>query len=500
MAWLSAVAACVMAATASQGALAGNGWDSSVKPAQEPGAASSPIDAQPRGGAADVTPPNAERATSAPAKDRVQKAAAKKSAPSTRGKSGGATTELPRATSITLTEDGAATLFTLGLTAGVRAEIYTLADPYRVIVDLPDLEFVINDMPGKKGERASGVVSDYRFGLFSAGKARVVIDTKGPVKVANAVMTEAPGKGAKRSNRIELRFRIEPVAASAFAPTAPSAGTAAKQAATAEATAKADAEAKETIAAADKRQSRSKRNRRPVVMIDPGHGGVDPGATGGADIYEKEIVLKVAKELARLLKASGHYDVHLTRDSDVFVSLDERVKASRDKAADLFISLHADAIGEADLVNRVRGASIYTLSDRASDEQARQMAEKENASDLIAGIETASTGEGDHVRDILIDLMARETANFSSRFSNLLAGGLGAVIKMSRSPQKSAAFKVLKQPHAPSVLVELGYISNADDRTQLTSAAWQKKAAQAIARSVAKFFKSATLAQQPENR
>ena len=231
---------------------------------------------------------------------------------------------------------------------------------------------------------------------------------------------------------------------------------------------------------------------KPVVVIDPGHGGIDPGAIGINNVFEKTIVLAVAKQLEAALNKIGGYDVKMTRTDDVFVSLDDRLEYSAADDADLFISLHADSIEGKKIAESVRGATIYTLSDQASDEQSRIMAEKENASDLIAGIASANHGANDQVQNILFDLMKRETSNFSADFSHVLAKRLGKTITMSRIPRRSAGFKVLKQSHAPSVLIELGYVSNQNDEQQMTTAAWQSKVASSIAAAVQIYFSKRT--------
>jgi N-acetylmuramoyl-L-alanine amidase len=172
--------------------------------------------------------------------------------------------------------------------------------------------------------------------------------------------------------------------------------------------------------------------------------------------------------------------------------LDGRVQFSEDNDADLFISLHADSIEGKKVAQTVRGATIYTLSDRASDEEARVKAEKENASDLIAGLAPAKSGRSDQVKNILFDLMKRETADFSADFSRTVRKRLGKVTEMSRVPERSAAFKVLKQTHAPSILIELGYISNKSDEREMTTEAWRKKVAAAITSAVETYFKKRT--------
>ena len=230
--------------------------------------------------------------------------------------------------------------------------------------------------------------------------------------------------------------------------------------------------------------------RKPVIMIDPGHGGIDPGAIGAGKTTEKVVVLAVAKHLKAALDASDRFTVILTRDHDIFVPLDERVELSRRANADIFLSLHADTIDDTRLAQSIRGASVYTLSEKASNEDAQRMAEKENAADLVAGAE----GRGEHVDDvrpILFDLLARETALFSHVMSRALVTALGASA-LTREPERSAAFRVLRQPHAPSVLIELGFLSNAGEEQQMAQAAWQKRIAASIAAAVRSYFEQKT--------
>ncbi len=379
------------------------------------------------------------------------------------------------ATAAQLTATPDTTVFALTLTRGVTAEVFTIDNPYRVIVDLPDVAF---KLPPGTGEKPSGHVKVFRYGLFAERKARVVIETTGPVSVASAIMERQGGKGA-----VVLKIALQTTDASAFVASM----------------AKPDADRDETgaqsVPGPQPEPGGSGAKQRPVIVIDPGHGGIDPGAVGKA-VAEKDIVFAVSRHVADLLRKSGGYDVRLTRTSDVFVSLDKRLKLSSDFRADLFISLHADSISETQFAESVRGATVYTLSEQASDEQSRLMAEKENASDLIAGLSWGGEEGSDEVRDILFDLMQRETSNFSADFSQLLVTGLTKNIVMSRDPQRSAAFKVLKQAHAPSVLVELGYMSNSKDQREMMTTDWQLKVAGAIKAAVDQYFTKRTAVQR----
>jgi len=369
-------------------------------------------------------------------------------------------------------EENSGTAFSLVLSRGVRAEIFTLADPYRVVVDLPDVTFHLPDGTGSDG---AGVIKTFRYGLFAERQGRVVIDTDGPVKVLSAGMTREGKDAAVRLKIILVPTRPEDFVAASKPPKPET-----------------PANPSASLGAALEPPPGGKPKAKPVIVIDAGHGGIDPGASGLNNVSEKALVLSVAQTVEKELKKSGRYDVKLTRTRDVFVSLDRRLKMSADFGADLFISLHADSIQEAQFAEVIRGATIYTLSEKASDEQARLRAEKENASDLVAGLAGVDDSGKDQVKNILIDLLKRETANFSAEFSNMLAGRLGRSITMSKDPQRSAAFKVLKQTHAPSVLVELGYVSNSKDQGEMASAAWQSKVATAISVAVDSYFAKRT--------
>jgi len=374
------------------------------------------------------------------------------------------------ATRASLDGDQMRTTFELDLTAGVTAEIYTLANPYRVVVDLPNVEF---RLPDGTGQDSHGLVETFRYGLFAEDKARVVLDTKGPVRIERAAMTAAPGGG------VVFSFDLVTTDPASFG-----LGTGAG---------KAEEEQAKPLAAPELLpRDKPDPGAKPVIMIDPGHGGIDGGAVSSANMLEKDVVLAVAKELARQLAASGRYDVQMTRTADVFVSLDQRLGMSAAKGVDLFVSLHADSLSLERGAATVRGATVYTLSERASDEEARRMAEKENASDLIAGLNVVDGAGVDEVKDILFDLMKRETANFSADLSNALVRKLKRVTPMARESQRAAAFKVLKQTHAPSVLIELGYLSNAEDEKLLNSAPWRKKIAGAITEAVDAYFAKRT--------
>ncbi len=221
---------------------------------------------------------------------------------------------------------------------------------------------------------------------------------------------------------------------------------------------------------------------RRIIVLDPGHGGVDPGAIGMSGSYEKEIALATATEVARLLEANKHYRVLLTRDDDEFISLEDRVARARQAQGDLFLSIHADAIPN----SSVRGASVFTLSERASDAEAAALAQRENKSDLIAGIDLSR--HAPEVSNILLDLARRQTNNLSITLARKLVGELGRAVPLLTNSHRSAGFAVLKAPDIPSALVEIGCLSNREEEKLLNLANYQKKLAVSISRSVNDYF------------
>lgn len=325
---------------------------------------------------------------------------------------------------------------------------FLLRAPHRLVVDLPETEFSIEEQEAEP----RGLISRVRYGRMTQGHSRMIYTMPGPFKVEEVSVLKNESSPGHR-----LIVDIVSASESAFEAAmrerlniAPEAGTATNA------------------------PARKPKEDRFTIALDPGHGGIDGGARGVSGAFEKTITLSFAKELKDRLEETGKYNVVLTRSEDVFLRLDERVRIARENEADLLISIHADAIS----MRNFRGATIYTLSDRASDAEAAATAARENLSDEIAGLTVEE--EQDHVTDILFDLIRRETHAFSIHFARTLLDELSDTVHLVGNPLRSAGFLVLKAPDVPSVLVELGYLSNAEDEKQMQDPAWRAKAVESI--------------------
>jgi N-acetylmuramoyl-L-alanine amidase len=238
-------------------------------------------------------------------------------------------------------------------------------------------------------------------------------------------------------------------------------------------------------AAAPLRLNRPPPRTLPLVVLDPGHGGIDTGTKGpGGEIMEKNIVLDFAQRLRQRIENTGKYRVLMTRTDDTFIPLGERVHIARNAAAALFVSIHADALPKKE--GDAQGATVYTLSETATDSEAARLAEEENRADVIAGVDLKD--EPDDVAGILLDLAQRETKTFSVQFAHRLVSELKAATRLHKNPLKSAGFKVLRAPDVPSVLVELGYVSNKDDLQSLLSDTWRDRTAASVAQAIDGYF------------
>src|SRR5215212_4173654 len=376
------------------------------------------------------------------------------------------TPNLPLASEARLAGDNQQTRFVLDLDKTIQFRAFTLADPYRVVVDLQQISFQLRPGVGVSGR---GLVKAFRYGLLMPGSSRIVFDLTGPAKIAKSYVLEvANGQPAK------LVLEFEEVDRTSFIQSlAPESRPELRPAIADAVSTERAAPAKPPVPA----------DLRPVIVIDPGHGGIDNG-TQASNETEKNLVLGFGLALRERVEKSGKYRVLMTRTDDTFIALDERVRIARNQSAALFVSIHADALprGEGD----AQGATIYTLSDRASDAEAERLAEAENKADAIGGVNL--TEEPTDVADILIELAQRETRTFSKRFARLLMGEMKSTVRMHKHPLKSAGFKVLKAPDVPSVLVELGYVSNKADLQHLVSENWRNRTVGSMAQAIDSFL------------
>lgn len=374
-------------------------------------------------------------------------------------------------TAIRIGDYKAKTRVVLDLSDKVSFDLFSLADPYRIVINLPEVEWNVNVDSVRTGKRITG----FRFGLFRPGQSRVVIDAARPLRVKKQFILE-PSKNKKRGYRLVID--LVNTNRNAFL-------KAMREAQMARLPVQ---EPPDKGLPTRRRQSR---DSRPLIAIDPGHGGVDPGARGRSGTWEKDLTLKQAEELRRQLSESGRYRVILTRDNDVFVRLRDRIAIAQRAEADLFLSLHADSIAN----RRVRGGAVYTLSEKASDKEAAALAAKENKADIIAGIDLNDQSET--VAKILIDLRQRLTKNESVTLAMGLVRELRGTMRLLRNNHRFAGFVVLKAPDIPSVLIEMGYLSNYKDERLLRSSAHRRDMAKAIVRSIDGYFARQQAFRQP---
>jgi N-acetylmuramoyl-L-alanine amidase len=408
----------------------------------------------------------------------------------------------------------AKTRFVLELTETVDFRIFTLPDPYRAVIDFSSTDWR-REIPVPAG---SGLILRFRHGPYQPGTTRLVVDLSGPARVREAFMLPAgDGRGprfvldlepatpqvfAAEANRVQGARIVDPDTMAAVAggaaevrPTATArTGLPVVVASTAASVSAPPVSSRAVMVAAaavaappvpppiPPARSKPKTETRRLIALDPGHGGADPGAISVSGTYEKNITLAVARILRTELEATGRYRVLLTRTDDVFIRLRDRVAFARDAGADLFMSLHADSIDSREM----RGMSVYSLSDKASDREAATLAARENRADALGGVDLGA--ENDEVASILIDLAQRDSRNQSRRFANLLVGHMSGPFTLVPRPHRSAGFAVLTAPDVPSVLLEMGYLSSPKDALLLERSDHRKRLARSIVKSIDAYF------------
>ncbi len=363
--------------------------------------------------------------------------------------------------------DSQRTRFVALLSKKVEYRVFAISDPYRIVVDLAETDIQV---PGEKGR---GLILSSRSGLLAPGKSRIVIDLVEPALVEKSEILPP-------ENELPARLVVELVKSThkAFLASAKAPPPAPK------------AEARQSAAVAKDPQ-----DKRPLIVVDPGHGGVDAGAHGRlTNAAEKDITFEFCKELAAKLEATGRYRVLMTRTLDVFVPLDERAEIASGPKADLLISIHADTLDikrfGVKSLQEVRGGTIYTLSEEASDEQANALAQNENKADVQAGVasEQKSPAASEVISSILNDLENRTKKNRSLALAKYLIEHLKDKFKFNIRPHRSANLRVLKASGVPAVLIELGYLSNDDDEKLLLSSEWRAATAGLLAEAVSSFM------------
>jgi len=337
-----------------------------------------------------------------------------------------------------------------------------LENPNRLIIDLPDTVFNF----GKDQQKALyGLVAGFRYGAIAPGRSRIVLLTKSPTRIDKSSLEPHGDNGHHRLKLDVVKTDIESYRNAIFLQSG-------------------DFGKSGNVAYKGDRIRRSRdANNKITIVIDPGHGGIDGGAEGKKAGAEKFITLDFAMKLKRELEKSSMLHVLLTRNEDTFVSLSERVSFAQRNQEDLMISLHADTLRQ----KQIRGATIYTLSKKGSDKLADYLANKENRSDLVAGL--AIPEENTEVTDILIELTRRETKSFSLQIARNVVSQLKGRIKLIKNPLRAANFHVLRAPEVPSILIELGYLSNATDEIQLSSAKWQQTTAEHIKSAIMNYLR-----------
>lgn len=358
---------------------------------------------------------------------------------------------------------------------------FVLSNPYRMVLDLPNFSW----SQSKKDLPETSFINDIRKGGLNSEISRIVFDLNRPAIIQSAFMLRAEGS---KKNRLVIDYVLTNEASFLA------------QKGNIHGTLKTEPKEKNpdkiqrsvngvpipppnTKRPRNQQKPISKPAKKPLIVLDPGHGGVDPGAIGHGNIYEKDIVLSLSKELQKQLLSTKKYRVMLTRNKDIFIRLSDRVKFARKHEADLFISIHADSIRK----RNIRGTSVYTLSQKASDAQTAKLAERENQADLIAGIDLNI--EDKQVAFILGDFLMTDTVNQGNFFANTLVEKMQEhKIRTLERPHRYAGFAVLKAPDIPSVLIETGFISNKQEANMLRKPSHRKKIATAIKSGIETYF------------
>ncbi|MEX5730190.1 N-acetylmuramoyl-L-alanine amidase [Rhodovulum iodosum] len=362
----------------------------------------------------------------------------------------------PDAARSSIRDEGRGVVLDLWLSLPVPYRVFTLTDPPRAVVDFNEVDFAGFDPARLARTDRVGAV---RAGALRPGWSRLVMELSAPLPVDSAEM-----RRDSRTGRARLVLGLGAADADRFAAASGTAGP------------RLLGVPEPAVLPPPRRRQDGSRALR--VVLDPGHGGIDPGAERDG-VREADLMLTFARELREVLRRAG-MEVSLTRDDDVFVPLEHRISIARMAGADVFLSLHADALAE----GRASGATVYTMSETASDRASQLLAERHDRDELLAGVDLSR--QGDRIANMLMDMVRRETVPRSDKLADALVAGLtDSVGRMHKRPRLEAAFSVLKAPDIPSVLIELGFLSSAQDRADLASPEWRGRAARGIAAALA---------------
>jgi N-acetylmuramoyl-L-alanine amidase len=376
--------------------------------------------------------------------------------------------ELPDVLAARVTSTPERARLVLDLGAETAFATLSLDEPQRIAIDVRvgGLDAAV---VGETVGEGDGLVGSFTVSQVAPDRVRTVLNLSGPAQVQQAYVLEAFDDQPARLVVDLVESEADAFAAAVVADLARGPGTSSEIAAQ---------------GSTEPGQSNIAASTRPLVVIDPGHGGIDSGAEAAGGIREKDIVLAFSLELQRILVESGRFDVALTREDDSYLLLEERVALARQNRADMFVSIHADSFGQSE----IRGASLYLRDERATDVLDEVLADGENRVDIIAGFAVPQGALAPQVVDILVDLMRREMRIQSFMAAQAIVEALEPSIELRRFPVRQADFFVLQAPDVPSVLVELGFLSNPSDVANLQESEWRRRSAEAIARGIASYF------------
>ena len=358
-------------------------------------------------------------------------------------------------------------ILTIKLDESVSHRVFALKKPDRLVIDLPPFKWRVS--PKRIAEAGSNLIKRIRYARFDSSTSRIVIDMGQAVRFEEL---SSANSRVKKVKLIPLSGKIEENKSSSDKPSAWS---------------RRDSKSRPPMVVVEDKKpslptSKPRKSSKPLIVIDAGHGGRDSGAIGANKTLEKIITLRYARALKKALEATGKYKVKLTRDKDKIIVLRERFRIARKAGADLFLSLHADSAPN----SSARGLSVYTLSETASDKEAAALATQENRVDVLADVDL--THEDEEVASILIDLTRRETKNKSVKLAEAGVKEMKRKVKMLKNPHRHAGFAVLKAPDIPSILVEIGFLTNRQEEKLITQKEHQNKVVQGLKKGINNYF------------